>query len=61
MENLKKIVNEQINDEGLWFLDPHTAAEAYLQYHLRKLHAAIESDLFESKDEFDRWLLNANK
>lgn len=35
------VVNEQANDEGLWFLTP-TASEAYLQQALRRLHAAVE-------------------
>lgn len=58
MNNLKKILKEQIEDEGLWFIDPRTAAEAYLQYSLRKLHAAIELEIFDSKDDFDKWLLS---
>lgn len=36
-----KIVNEQANDDGIWFV-PATAAEAYLQQELRRLHEAIE-------------------
>ena len=35
------LVNEQAEDEGLWFIDA-TASEAYLQQALRRLHAMIE-------------------
>ena len=42
--DVQKLVNEQAEDEGLWF-DAATASEAYLQQELRKLHAAIEDDL----------------
>ncbi len=38
-----KLVNEQAEDDGLWF-NPQYATEAYLQQALRKLHAAIEGD-----------------
>ena len=44
--NSKKIlalVNRQADDEGLWFI-AETAAEAYLQQELRKLHALIERE-----------------
>ena len=37
----QKLVNQQAEDEGLWF-DATTAPEAYLQQELRKLHVAIE-------------------
>jgi len=36
------LVNEQAEDEGLWFIDA-TCSEAYLQAALRKLHAAVEA------------------
>jgi hypothetical protein len=32
---------EQAQDDGIWFI-PETAAEAYLQQELRRLHALIE-------------------
>ena len=35
------IVNEQAEDDGLWFT-PQTAPEAYLQEALRRLHEAVE-------------------
>ena len=35
------VVNEQAEDEGLWF-QPVYASEAYLQAALRRLHAAVE-------------------
>ena len=37
----RELVNEQANDDGLWFV-AETAAEAYLQQELRRLHAAVE-------------------
>jgi hypothetical protein len=40
---LKALVNEQAEDEGLWFR-AQTAPEAYLQRALRQLHAAIEGE-----------------
>ena len=39
---LRAIVDEQAEDEGLWF-KAETAPEAYLKQELRKLHAAVES------------------
>jgi hypothetical protein len=39
---IQSLVNEQAEDEGLWF-KAVTAPEAYLQQELRKLHAAIEA------------------
>ena len=41
---LKKMVDEQIEDEGLWFL-AETASESYLQHELRRLHKEIERHL----------------
>ena len=41
LADLKHLVDEQAEDEGLWFLAA-TAPEAYLQQELRRLHAAIE-------------------
>lgn len=40
--NLLAEVDEQINDEGLWFAAT-TAPEAYLQAELRRLHRVIEA------------------
>jgi hypothetical protein len=37
------VVQEQAEDDGLWF-EPLTAAEDYLQHALRRLHAAVEGD-----------------
>lgn len=42
MSELLKLVNEQAEDEGLWF-NAETAPEAYLQAALGKLHAAVEN------------------
>jgi hypothetical protein len=39
--SVMQIVSEQADDDGLWFV-AQTAAEAYLQQELRRLHAAIE-------------------
>jgi hypothetical protein len=41
MNAIQELVDKQADDEGLWF-EAETAAEAYLQQELRKLHAAIE-------------------
>ncbi len=41
ISELKKLVAEQAEDDGLWF-DTEFAAEAYLQSALRQLHQAIE-------------------
>ncbi len=41
-DRLQRIVNEQAEDDGLWFV-AETAPEAYLQEQLRRLHAAIEA------------------
>lgn len=35
------VVNEQAENDGLWFI-AKTAAEGYLQQELRRLHAVIE-------------------
>ena len=42
IEELKRIVDEQANDEGLWFVAKF-ASEDRLQRELRRLHAAIEA------------------
>ena len=41
-DELQALVEEQAEDEGLWFR-VNTAPEAYLQQELRKLHAVIEA------------------
>ena len=41
LRKIRALVNEQAEDEGLWFVAA-TAPEAYLQQELRRLHAAIE-------------------
>jgi len=41
-----QLVNEQAEDEGLWFI-ARTAPEAYLQQELRRLHAVIEAEAGE--------------
>lgn len=43
MERVRALVEEQAEDEGLWF-EAQTAPEAYLQQALRELHAAVEAD-----------------
>ena len=42
LELFRRIVDEQAEDDGLWFKAIYIT-EAYLQQELRKLHAAIES------------------
>lgn len=42
LSDVKKLVDDQAEDDGLWF-KAVTAAEAYLQQELRRLHAAIEN------------------
>lgn len=44
------LVEEQAEDEGLWFI-ARTAPEAYLQQELRRLHAVIESALAATEGE----------
>ncbi len=41
LEAAKALVDEQAEDDGLWF-DAQTMPEAYLQQELRRLHSAIE-------------------
>lgn len=47
---LMKIVDEQSDDEGLWFV-AHFASEAYLQQALRKSHHEIEKFAEDKKHE----------
>ena len=42
-EEILELVNQQAEDEGLWFIAKY-ATEAYLQNELRRLHALIESE-----------------
>lgn len=42
LEEIQALVDEQAEDEGLWF-HAEMASEAYLQQELRRLHALIES------------------
>ena len=41
VEDIRTLVDEQAEDEGLWF-EAATAPEAYLQQELRRLHEAVE-------------------
>lgn len=41
IEALKALVDAQVEDEALWFLDGN-CAETYLQMALRKLHHNLE-------------------
>ena len=41
-DELQKLVDEQAEDEMLWFVTENIT-EAYLQQELRRLHAAIEN------------------
>ena len=47
---LGQLVETQIDDEGLWFIDANMA-EGYLQQELRKLHAAVEAALAQPAGE----------
>jgi len=44
-ELLLKLVAEQAEDEGIWFI-AETAPEDYLQYQLRRLHRLIETGVY---------------
>ena len=46
LTHLRQVVNEQAEDEGLWFLST-TITEAYLQGALRRLHEIIEGKTSE--------------
>ena len=48
----RRLVDAQAEDEGLWFI-AETAAEAYLQQELRRLHAAVEGDALAETPEAD--------
>ena len=43
-KELRQIIEDQANDESLWF-EAHTITESYLQRALRDLHAAVENHL----------------
>jgi hypothetical protein len=43
---IKAVVDEQAEDDGLWFI-AETCAEAYLQQQLRRLHEVIEGKTSE--------------
>lgn len=51
-EKIQKLVNEQAEDESLWFI-AETASEAYLQQELRRLHRMIEEGKNESEEKHD--------
>ena len=44
LSTIQSTVNEQAEDEGLWF-DTVTAPEAFLQQALRRLHSVIKGEL----------------
>ena len=46
METARQVVDEQANDEGLWFI-PVTITEDILQRALRRLHEAVEGKTSE--------------
>lgn len=46
---LKQLIEEQANDEGLWF-DTLSIVEIYLQQELRRLHVAVEEYLMECEE-----------
>lgn len=41
LRELRRLVDEQAEDEGLWFIVCY-ASEGYLQHELRRLHAEVE-------------------
>lgn len=41
LRELRQLVEEQAEDEGLWFIAQY-ASEGYLQHELRRLHAEVE-------------------
>jgi len=41
LKRIKALVDEQAEDEGLWF-EPENITEDYLQQALRRLHAVVE-------------------
>ena len=43
LDDIQELVEQQAEDERLWSV-PRTAAEAYLQQELRRLHAKIEEN-----------------
>jgi hypothetical protein len=54
IEELKQLVDEQAEDDGLWFNAVY-ASEAYLQKALRELHAEIEAYASELKLLKSQW------
>lgn len=58
------IVREQSKDDGLWFC-AQTAAEAYLQQELRRLHAAVEreeiTNVERAADRRERFIRSAQR
>lgn len=48
LKKARQLVNEQAEDEGLWFQAEYIT-EQHLQNALRKLHAIIEDDSFMRK------------
>lgn len=46
LQEMRKIVDEQACDEGLWFV-PVTITEDILQRALRRLHAAVEGEALD--------------
>ncbi|MFH0960376.1 MAG: hypothetical protein V1897_16915 [Pseudomonadota bacterium] len=49
---LLRLVSDQANDPGIWFI-AQTAPEGYLQQELRRLHKAIE-ELQQADDLYVR-------
>jgi len=41
LDDIKRLVDSQAEDEGLWFI-AQTAGEGYLQSELRRLHGMVE-------------------
>ena len=45
LDRIRSLVAQQAEDLALWYTNPRTAPEVYLQQELRKLHALIEEVL----------------
>ncbi len=48
LSELRKIVDEQAEDEGLWFIGS-TCSEAYLQAALRRIHDVIKKETLDAR------------
>lgn len=49
-EDPQAVVDEQAEDEGLWFV-AESITEAYLQQALRRLHAAVDGEVLPPESD----------